>query len=121
MAQKTAGLKSIAKPLSEYGPLVAFFVSYQIWGLYPATALLIATTLAGTLLCWGIERKIPMMPVVTAVIVGIFGGLSLWLQDDTFIKMKPTIVQALMALALAGGALYGAHLFLDAYRGLSPE
>jgi intracellular septation protein len=50
------------------------------------------------------------MPLVTAVVVGIFGGLTLWSGDETFIKMKPTIVQALFAIALLGGLAFGRPL-----------
>jgi intracellular septation protein len=53
-----------------------------------------------------VVKRIPMMPLITAVIVGVFGGLTLWLQDETFIKMKPTIVQALFAIILFTGLLF---------------
>jgi intracellular septation protein len=51
-----------------------------------------------------------MVPLVTAVIVGVFGGLTLWLNDDSFIKMKPTIIYCLFAAALGGGLLRGKTL-----------
>jgi intracellular septation protein len=91
------------KPLCDFGPLLAFFAAYLLFGLFPATAVLIGTTLLALLLSYLIERRIPIMPLVTAVIVGIFGGLTLWLQDETFLKMKPTIVQAIFSLVLLGG------------------
>src|SRR5690625_7743330 len=52
-------------------------------------------------------RALPRMAVVTAIVVAIFGGLTLWLQDDTFIKMKPTIVNVIFALILGFGLLQG--------------
>ena len=91
------------KPLCDFGPLLAFFAAYLLLGLFPATAVLIGATLLALLLSYLIERRIPIMPLVTAVIVGIFGGLTLWLQDETFLKMKPTIVQAIFSLVLLGG------------------
>jgi intracellular septation protein len=91
------------KPLCDFGPLLAFFAAYLLLGLFPATAVLIGTTVLALLLSYLIERRIPIMPLVTAVIVGIFGGLTLWLQDETFLKMKPTIVQAIFSLVLLGG------------------
>ena len=91
------------KPLCDFGPLLAFFAAYLLLGLFPATAVLIGATLLALLLSYLIERRIPIMPLVTAVIVGIFGGLTLWLQDETFLKIKPTIVQSIFSLVLLGG------------------
>ena len=93
-------------PATDYGPLVIFFVAYFGWGLIPATGALMAATLAALVASWLVRRTIPMMAVVTAVIVGVFGGLTLWLNDETFIKIKPTIVQALFAVILLGGLLF---------------
>jgi len=62
------------------------------------------------------ERRIPMMPLITAALVGIFGGLTLWLNDETFIKMKPTIIQAIFGSVLFGGLLAN-RLFLKSLMG----
>jgi len=91
------------KPAVDYGPLAAFFVTYVTLGLMAATGVLIAASLVALLAAWVLERRVPLVPLVTAAIVAVFGGLTLWLQDETFIKMKPTIVQALFALVLLGG------------------
>ena len=91
------------KPVVDYGPLAVFFASYLAFGLMAATAALIAVSLVALLLAWLLERRLPLVPLITAAIVAVFGGLTLWLQDETFIKMKPTIVQALFALVLLGG------------------
>jgi len=91
------------RPAVDYGPLVAFFVTYVTLGLMAATAVLIAASLVALIAAWVLERRVPLVPLVTAAIVAVFGGLTLWLQDQTFIKMKPTIVQALFALVLLGG------------------
>lgn len=104
------------KPTTEYVPLVIFFIAYQGWGLMPATAALMVATLAALVLSLAIERKVPLMPVITAAIVGLFGGLTLWLQDDTFIKMKPTIIQLLFA-AVLGFGLVVKRLFLKTLLG----
>jgi intracellular septation protein len=92
------------RPLTEWGPLAAFFAAYWIVGLLPATAVLFVTAVAVSVLAYTVERRIPWMAVFTAVAVGIFGGLSLVFDDDVFIKMRPTIVQALMAAVLIAGA-----------------
>jgi len=91
------------KPAVDYGPLAAFFATYVTLGLMAATGVLIAASLVALLAAWVLERRVPLVPLVTAAIVAVFGGLTLWLQDQTFIKMKPTIVQALFALVLLGG------------------
>ena len=92
-------------PATDYGPLIVFFVAYLGWGLIPATGALMVATLIALAVSWFARRSIPTMAVVTAVIVGIFGGLTLWLNDETFIKLKPTIIQAIFAVLLVGGVL----------------
>jgi len=94
------------KPSVDYGPIAAFFVAYLIWGLMPATIALMAATAIALVLSLIIARRVPMMPLITAIIVGVFGGLTLWLQDDRFIKMKPTIVEALFSIILFGGLMF---------------
>ncbi|MGF1608481.1 MAG: septation protein A [Kiloniellales bacterium] len=98
------------RPATEYGPLVVFLLAYVLWGLMPATAALIAATAVALVLTLALERRLPMMPLITAAVVGVFGGLTLWLNDETFIKMKPTIVQALFAAVLLGGLAVGRPL-----------
>src|SRR5262245_15948500 len=98
------------KPTVDYGPLAVFFASYLAFGLMAATAALIVASLVALLLAWMLERRVPLVPLITAAVVALFGGLTLWLQDETFIKMKPTIVQAVFALALLGGLAFGRPL-----------
>ena len=98
------------RPVTDYGPLVAFFAVYLAAGLLPATLALMIATAIGLGLSLGITRRVPTMPLVTAGVVAVFGGLTLWLNDETFIKMKPTIVQALFAVVLLGGLAFGKNL-----------
>jgi intracellular septation protein len=98
------------KPFVDYSPLVAFFAVYLAAGLMPATAALMAVTVVAVILSLAIERRVPIMPVITAGVVMVFGGLTLWLHDDRFIKMKPTIVQALFSIVLFGGLMLGKPL-----------
>jgi intracellular septation protein len=98
------------KPAIDYGPLAVFFASYVSLGLMAATAALIVASLIALLLAWLLERRVPLVPLITAAIVVVFGGLTLWLQDETFIKMKPTIVQAIFALILLGSLAFGRPL-----------
>ncbi len=98
------------KPTTDYGPLIVFFIAYVRFDLMTATAALMAATAVALTLALIFERRVPMMPVITAVIVGIFGGLTLWLDDEMFIKLKPTIVQGLMSAVLLGGLVFGKAL-----------
>ena len=98
------------KPVTDYAPLAVFLLAYLTWGLIPATVALMATTAAGITASLIATRRVPVMPLVTAVIIGIFGGLTLWLNDETFIKMKPTIVEGLFAVVLFGGLAVGRPL-----------
>jgi intracellular septation protein len=98
------------RPAVDYGPLIAFFVTYVMFGLMAATAVVIAASLLAAGVAWSASRRVPAMPLITAGVVAIFGGLTLWLQDETFIKMKPTIVQGLIAAILLGGLLAGRPL-----------
>lgn len=93
------------KPAIEYGPLGVFFIAYSIFDLLTATGALMAATVIALAVSYIMERRVPMVLVVTAVVVIVFGGLTLYLDDERFIKMKPTIVQALFAVVLLGGLL----------------
>ena len=92
-------------PAIDYGPLVVFFAVYLGWDLIPATGALMVTTLIALTVSWFVRRTVPAMLIVTAVFVGVFGGLTLYLQDETFIKIKPTIIQTIFAVILIGGVL----------------
>ena len=90
----------------EYGPLALFFISYKIWGLMPATAVLVAASVVATVVGYIRAGRLPWAPIITTVIVVLFGGLTLVFHNDTFIKMKPTVVYTLFALTLWGGLLF---------------
>ena len=80
-------------------PVIAFFVAYKVWGIFVATAVLIAGVLAQTAVSWIRHRKVSPMLLTSAVLVLIFGGLTLWVRDPAFIKWKPSIVNWLFAAA----------------------
>ncbi len=104
--EQTEKRPSWLRPLADYGPLAVFFVAYFKWDLFVATAALIAATGVALAIAWLGERRVPLMPLITAGVVAVFGGLTLWLQDEIFIKMKPTIVQLLFAAVLLGGLVF---------------
>lgn len=78
--------------------------------LFVATALFIVATLIALAVSLALTRRLPVMPFVTGIVVLVFGELTLWLQDETFIKMKPTIVNALFGAVLLGGLAFGKSL-----------
>lgn len=94
-------------PVCEYGPLVVFFVTYLLAGLYAATAAVMAATVAALVLSYILSRKLPKLPLVTAPILLVLGGLTLYLEDDTFIKIRPTLVNALFSITLLASAGLG--------------
>ena len=98
------------KAATEYGPILVFFVAYMLGDLFVATAALMAATAIALAAAYALERRVPTMPLITAAVVGVFGGLTLWLNDETFIKLKPTIVQGLIAAVLFGGLACGRPL-----------
>ena len=87
------------KLLFELFPVLLFFVAYKIYGIYVATAVMIVTSLLQALYLWRRDGAIPTMHWVTLGLVVFFGGLTLVLQDPTFVKIKPTIVNWLFASA----------------------
>jgi len=94
----------------EVGPLVVFFVVNARAGIFWGTGVFMGATVLSLIASRIVFGRIPVMPLVTGVCVMVFGGLTLWLQDDHFIKIKPTIVNALFAGALFIGLLAGQSL-----------
>ena len=94
------------KPIVDYMPLAAFFIAYWYGDIMLATKVIMGATAFAVVLSLIVAKRIPIMPLVTATVVGIFGGLTIYLEDDTFIKMKPTIVQLAFASILGIGLLF---------------
>jgi intracellular septation protein len=91
----------------DIGPLGVFFFVYSQWGIFSATAafmVCVALALAASFILF---RKVALMPLITGAFVMVFGGLTLYLQDDTFIKIKPTIVNLVFAWFLAARLAVG--------------
>jgi len=115
----------LLKMVLELGPLVVFFfansrgewlaahfpVLAEMGGpIFIATGLFMAATAIALVVSWILTRTLPMMPLISGIVVFVFGALTLWLQNDTFIKMKPTIVNTLFGAILLGGLLFGKSL-----------
>jgi intracellular septation protein len=118
-------LNPMLKLALDFGPLILFFVANarpglfmpllspflpdaiasERAGIFVATAVLMVAVIAALAVSWALTRHIAVMPVVTAIVVLVFGTLTLVLHDETFIKLKPTIIYTLFGLTLFGGWL----------------
>ncbi len=94
----------------ELGPLAIFFVVNSKFGIFPGTAALMISVVTALIVSWIVTRHIPVMPLVTAVAVVFFGTLTFLFHDEMFIKLKPTIVNALFGSALLIGLAMGKPL-----------
>ncbi|EJM99843.1 septation protein A [Phyllobacterium sp. YR531] len=118
-------INPLLKLLLEMGPLMVFFFANAKgdWLLerfpvlanigepiFIATALFMAATLIALGVSWVLTRTLPIMPLISGIVVLIFGALTLWLHNETFIKMKPTIVNTLFGVILLGGLYFGKAL-----------
>ena len=89
------------KLLLDFLPILLFFGAYKLWGIYAGTAVLMAATCVQMAVIYAIDKKLSTMHKATLGLILIFGALTLVLQDERFIKWKPTVLYAAMALALA--------------------
>jgi len=89
------------KILIDFLPLALFFAAYKLWGIYIATAVLMAATAAQMAIIYWLDKKLTTMHKATLALILVFGALTLLLHDDRFIKWKPTVLYAGMAIALA--------------------
>ena len=113
--------RPIMKLILEFGPIIIFFLAYykapipieimndreqiDLAKIIFATKVFIPTILISLLLTWMLTKKLAQMPVLTAVLVLFFGGLTIWLRDPVFIKMKPTVIYVLFSAILAFGII----------------
>src|SRR5579864_6755231 len=93
-----------------FHPLLLFFFANSRYGIFVATATFMVAVLVALAVSYALTRHFPIMAIVTAIIVLVFGGLTLVLHNDTFIKIKPTIIYALFGGVLLGGLLFGKSL-----------
>ena len=108
------------KPLLEFGPIIAFFIAYtrmkdhtysiggiDYQGFIVVTLFFIPLLLFSTGVLWALTRKISPMQIITAILVTVFGGLTVWFNDEQFIKMKPSIIYLFFGGILGFGLLRG--------------
>jgi intracellular septation protein len=103
-------LNPMLKLVLDIGPLILFFAANAKFGIYAATGTFMAAVLIALAVSYVLTRHVAVMPLVTAAIVLVFGGLTLVLHDDLFIKLKPTIIYVLFGGTLVGGLMFGKPL-----------
>ncbi|WP_432286048.1 septation protein A [Aminobacter sp. BA135] len=132
---KKEEVSPLLKLVLELGPLVVFFFANargewlasrfptlaELGGpIFIATGLFMAATAIALAASWLLTRSLPIMPLISGIVVFVFGALTLYLQDDVFIKMKPTIVNTLFGAILLGGLWFGksllGYVFASAFR-----
>jgi intracellular septation protein len=100
----------------DLGPLILFFAINAFYGIFIATGFFMVAIVAALITSRVLTGKFAKMPLVTAAMVIVFGGLTLYLQDETFIKIKPTVIYTLFASILVGGLALG-RVFLQSVLG----
>ena len=126
-------INPILKMILEFGPVVGFFIAYirlkdqtftiggiEYDGFIVATAGFIPVLLISIAALWALTGHLARMQIVTAVLVVVFGGLSVWFNDDRFFKMKPTLIYLIFASILGYGLLRGKSYLEYVMEGLIP-
>jgi|TARA_B110000438_G_scaffold257370_1_gene265411 intracellular septation protein len=98
-------MKSISKLFIDIGPLAIFFIFYTRGDLQSAILPFMVATVIAVLFSYILEKKIPIMPTVGAAIILVFGGLTIYFDNEVFFKMKPTIINILFAIILYAGQI----------------
>ncbi|WP_306261707.1 septation protein A [Pararhizobium sp. IMCC21322] len=107
---KRAEINPLLKLALELGPLAIFFFANSRFGIFTATAVFMVAITIALAASWALTRKLAIMPLITGIVVLVFGGLTIYLHNDLFIKLKPTIVNCLFGTILLGGLYFGKSL-----------
>jgi intracellular septation protein len=105
------------KLLADILPLAAFFIAYKFAGLITATIALVVATILAVAVLYAVERKISLVPLISALVVALFGLLTIMSGNPLFIKIKPTIINCLFASILLGGAYFNKGLLKFVFAG----
>ena len=101
------------KFLFDFLPILLFFIAFKFYGIYVATAVAIAATIIQVGVLWFRHRKVETMPLVTLILIVVLGGATLALQDETFIKWKPTAVNWLFSIVFLGSRFIGDKTLIE--------
>lgn len=108
--QATIDSRQLIKLLIELGPLVVFFVANSQAGILVGTAWFMGATAVALTASRFVLGRVPLMPLISGVFILVFGGLTLFMHDALFIKIKPTVVNLLFSAILFGGLAFGQSL-----------
>lgn len=104
----------------DFAPLVAFFAAYKVGGVYWATSIIIGLTILSLIIGYVVTGKLAKFPLFSGILISVMGGLTLYLHNDMFVKMKPTAANLVFAIILGGGLLAN-RMFLKDLLGSSIE
>ena len=103
----------------DLGPLFVFFLAFEFAGIFAATGIFMAAVLVALAIGWHLEKRLSPIPLITAILVLIFGGLTLYLHNATFLKVKVTILYTIFGVTLLGGLrfnrLFIKYVFAEAF------
>jgi len=105
------------KFLFDFFPIILFFIAYKIHGIFAATAVAIAASFLQVGLYWLKHHKVETAHIVTLVLIAVFGGLTLILQDETFIKWKPSVINWLFGIVFIGSQYIGRKTIVERMMG----
>lgn len=105
------------KFLSDFFPILLFFIAYKIYGIYTATAVAIAASFVQVGWFWLKHRRVENMHLITLALLVVFGGLTLFLHDETFIKWKPTVINWLFGLVFLASQFIGKKTIVERMMG----
>jgi intracellular septation protein len=107
--------------LFDFFPIVVFFVVFKLYGIYAATASIMAAMAIQIAIQWFRTKTISKMQLISALLVGVFGGMTLVLRNPIFIQWKPTIVHGLFAIAFLGSQFIGEKTIIERLMGHAIE
>lgn len=101
------------KFLFDFFPILLFFIAYKLQGMYVATAVIIVASALQVSFYWYKHRRFEKMHIITLLLVVVLGGATLILQDENFIKWKPTVVNWLFAVTFLGSHFFGEKTVIE--------
>ncbi len=109
------------KQILEFIPIILFFIAYKFYDIYVATGVIIVATLIQVSITWLVYRKVEKMQWITLGLIIVFGGATIYLQDENFIKWKLTIIEWLFGIAFLGSQFIGKKTFVERMMGANIE
>ena len=103
----------IMKILFDFFPILLFFIAFKLYGIYTATVVAIAASVIQVGVYWLKHRKFEKMHVITMALIIVFGGATLLLEDEIYIKWKPTVLNWLFAIVLLGSQFFGKMTIIE--------